>query len=55
VHPKIGDRLEIGETIGQIHARDEASAERAAGEVLAALDVSEERVEAPELIHDWME
>jgi len=55
VHPKIGDRLEVGDAIGQIHARDEASAERAAHGVLAALDVSEERVEAPELVHDWME
>ena len=55
LHPKIGDRLEVGQPIGAIHARDEASAERAAGEVLGALDVSDDRVEPPELVHDWME
>jgi pyrimidine-nucleoside phosphorylase len=55
MHPKIGDRLEAGESIGAVHARDASSAERAASEVLAALDVSDDRVEPPELVHDWME
>jgi pyrimidine-nucleoside phosphorylase len=55
VHPKIGDRLEAGQEIGEIHARDEASAEMAATEVLAALDVAGSPVEAPPLVHDWME
>ena len=55
MHPKIGDRLPVGQPIGQVHARDEASAERAAMEVLSALDVSDEQVEAPELVYDWME
>jgi pyrimidine-nucleoside phosphorylase len=55
LHPKIGDRLEVGEPIGEVHARDEASAERAAGDVLAALDVSDVQVQPPELVYDWME
>jgi pyrimidine-nucleoside phosphorylase len=55
VHPKIGDRLEAGQDIGEIHARDEASAEVAATAVLAALDIAGSRVEAPPLVHDWME
>jgi pyrimidine-nucleoside phosphorylase len=55
VHPKIGDRLEAGQDIGEIHARDEASAEVAATEVLAALDIAGSRVEAPPMVHEWME
>jgi thymidine phosphorylase len=55
VHPKIGDRLEAGQDIGEIHARDKASAEVAATAVLAALDIAGSRVEAPPLVHDWME
>jgi pyrimidine-nucleoside phosphorylase len=55
VHPKVGDRLHVGQPIGQVHARDGASAERAAIDVLGALDVSEEPVDAPNLVHDWME
>jgi pyrimidine-nucleoside phosphorylase len=50
---KIGDRLEAGEQIGEVHARDEASAETAAGRVLAALDLVEGAVEPPPLVHAW--
>jgi pyrimidine-nucleoside phosphorylase len=55
VRPKIGDRLEAGSPIGEIHARSSAAAQEAAAEVLAALTVSEEPVEPPPLIHGWLE
>jgi len=51
--PKIGDRLETGEEIGTIHARDEAAASGCAPRVLSALTVSQEPVEPPPLVHGW--
>jgi pyrimidine-nucleoside phosphorylase len=39
---KRGDTVEVGEPLAEIHARDEASAERAAGEVLAAYELADE-------------
>jgi pyrimidine-nucleoside phosphorylase len=55
VRPKIGDRLEAGSPIGEVHARSSAAAVQAAADVLAALTVSEEPVEPPPLIHGWLE
>jgi pyrimidine-nucleoside phosphorylase len=54
VRSKIGDPLVAGESIGDVHARDEASAEEAARRVLDALTVSEGPVEAPPLVHAWL-
>ena len=51
--PKIGDRVEVGEPIGEIYARDEAAAEVAAGRVLGALRFTEEPVEPPPLVYGW--
>jgi pyrimidine-nucleoside phosphorylase len=51
--PTVGDRLEEGQEIGEAHARDEAAARRAAHEVLAAISVAGEPVEAPPLVHGW--
>ena len=51
--PKIGDRIETGVSIGEIHARDQAAAETAAQRVLAALTVIEEPVEQPPLVYGW--
>lgn len=51
--PKVGDRMEEGGPIGEIHARDEGAAEAAARRVLAAVTVSEEPVQAPPLVHGW--
>ena len=51
--PKIGDLLERGEPIGEIHARDEASAGNAASEVLSALEITEEPVERRPLVYVW--
>jgi thymidine phosphorylase len=51
--PKIGDRLERGQEIGQIHSRDDAAAEAAGRRVLAALAVGDDPVPPPPLIHGW--
>jgi thymidine phosphorylase len=55
VRCKIGDRLERGEPIGTVHARDIDAATAAAGRVLAALEVGDAPVNAPPLVHGWIE
>jgi pyrimidine-nucleoside phosphorylase len=54
VHPKIGDRLEAGTPIGEIHARDRDAAAEAGRRVLAAMDVVDGPVEPPPLVHTWL-
>jgi pyrimidine-nucleoside phosphorylase len=54
VHPKIGDRLEAGQPIGEVHARDRDAAAEAARRVLAAMDVADGPVAPPPLVHAWM-
>jgi pyrimidine-nucleoside phosphorylase len=39
VHAKRGDRVRPGDTVGEVHARDEASASSAAAELLAAYEL----------------
>ncbi len=51
--PKIGDRVETGQPIGEIHARDLEAAQEAGRRVLAALDVSEDRVDPRPLLYGW--
>jgi pyrimidine-nucleoside phosphorylase len=41
-HAKRGDRVERGEPLAEIHARDEASAESAGGALLAAYEIGDE-------------
>jgi len=48
----IGDELDAGGVVARVMARDEAAAEAAGREVLAALTWSEARVDAPPLIHE---
>lgn len=55
LRPKIGDRLDKEEPIGQIHAGDEAAAAVAARRTLAALEVAGAAVVAPPLIHTWLD
>jgi pyrimidine-nucleoside phosphorylase len=50
---KVGDRLEEGRPIGEIHARDEKFAAAAAAAVNAALTVSDARPETPPLVYRW--
>jgi thymidine phosphorylase len=54
VHPKIGDRLEVGAPIGEVHARDRDAAAEAGRRVLAAMDVADGPVEPPPLVHVWL-
>ena len=54
VHPKIGDRLEAGTPIGEVHARDRDAAAEAGRRVLAAMDIADGAVAPPPLIHVWM-
>jgi pyrimidine-nucleoside phosphorylase len=54
VHPKIGDRLEAGEPIGEVHARDRDAAAEAARRVLAAMDLADGPVQPPPLVHTWL-
>jgi pyrimidine-nucleoside phosphorylase len=53
LHAKIGDRLEPDQPIGEIHARDSATADAAATRVLAALSLSDEAIEPPPLVYGW--
>ncbi len=50
---KVGDRLEGGDAIGEVHARDEAAAAAAAAAVGSAVTVTEARPEPPPLIYGW--
>ena len=54
VRPKIGDRLVAGATIGEIHARSEADAERAGSRTLSALHLLDGDVEPPPLVYEWL-
>jgi pyrimidine-nucleoside phosphorylase len=55
LHAKIGDRLEAGMPIGEIHARDAEAARGAARYVLAALELRQDAVEAPPLVYMWLD
>jgi pyrimidine-nucleoside phosphorylase len=54
VRSKIGDALAAGEPIGEVHARDEASAAEAARRVVEALTVVDTAVQAPTLVQAWL-
>jgi pyrimidine-nucleoside phosphorylase len=51
--PKVGHRIEKGQQVGQVHARREDDADRAAARVLSALGLSDEPVEELPLVHGW--
>ena len=52
--PKVGDRIEPGQAIGVVHARDEASARAAIDAVVDALTIVDGPVDPPGLIHRWI-
>jgi pyrimidine-nucleoside phosphorylase len=54
VHPKIGDRLEAGAPIGEVHARDRDAAADAARRVLDAMNLADGPVPPPPLVHAWL-
>ncbi len=55
VRAKIGDRLEVGQPIGEVHARDDHAAREASRRVLDAIAVRDEPVTPPPLVHAWLE
>jgi thymidine phosphorylase len=55
VRCKIGDRLERGEPIGTVHARDTDAAVTAVARVQAALEMGDAPVTVPPLVHGWIE
>ena len=55
VRAKIGDRLQAGAAIGEVHARDEAAAAEAARRVLATFTTTEGPVTPPNLVHAWLD
>jgi pyrimidine-nucleoside phosphorylase len=55
IRAKIGDRLEAGEPIGDVHARSPEAAESAAAAVLRAMVVEEGPVEPPPLVYRWFD
>ena len=52
-HAKVGDRLEAGKPIGEVHARDEKIAAAATTAVNTALTVSDSRPQGPPLVYRW--
>jgi pyrimidine-nucleoside phosphorylase len=52
---KIGDRLQRGQPIGEVHARSARDADRAAAEVSSALEIGDGPVDPPALIHAWLD
>jgi len=51
--PKVGDRVEAGQELGQVHARTDADAETCIRSVVAAIALSEGPVEPPPLVYGW--
>jgi pyrimidine-nucleoside phosphorylase len=54
VHCKIGDRLEVGQPIGSVHARSRDDAREATHRVLGALSLAQDPVSPPKLVHTWL-
>jgi pyrimidine-nucleoside phosphorylase len=55
VRAKIGDRLQRGAPIGEVHARDAAAAAEAARRTLASFTVTDGSVTRPPLVHAWLD
>ena len=51
--PKVGDRVEVGEELGAVHARSEGAAAAAVAGVLGSLSWSDDPVEPPPLLLGW--
>jgi pyrimidine-nucleoside phosphorylase len=50
---KVGDRVEAGQELGVVHARDHGAAATAAARVLGSLTWSDQQVEPPALVIGW--
>lgn len=53
IRAKIGDRVEEGEPVGEIHARDTEAAAEAGRRVRDALQIGPDPVEPPPLVYGW--
>ena len=53
--PKIGDRVDAGEVVARVHARNDDAADVAVDAILAPLAWSNEPVEPPALVHAWVQ
>lgn len=53
--PKVGDRLESGEEVATVHARDEDDAKEAGRRILGALTVADAAVDPPPLVYGWFD
>jgi pyrimidine-nucleoside phosphorylase len=51
--PKIGDRLDEGENVAVVHARDEVAAAQAIRRIDEAMVVGDDPVEPPPLVYGW--
>ncbi|MFI5392828.1 MAG: thymidine phosphorylase [Myxococcota bacterium] len=52
---KLGQHVDHGASIGEVHAADPAAADRATAAILAALTFAEGPVDVPPLVHGWFE
>ncbi|MGQ0670177.1 MAG: thymidine phosphorylase [Actinomycetota bacterium] len=53
--PKVGDRLESGQEVATVHARDEDDAEDAGRRILGALTLADRPVDPPPLVYGWFQ
>ena len=51
--PKVGDRIEAGQELGQVHARSVADAQACIRSIRAAITLSDDPVEPPPLVYGW--
>ena len=51
--PKIGDRIQVGQELGEVHARSQDDADACIAGVLAAATLVAGEVEPPPLVYDW--
>jgi pyrimidine-nucleoside phosphorylase len=52
--PKIGDRVEEGQEIGSVHARDDDAVRACTDAVLSSIEIGGEAVEPVPLVHAWV-
>jgi len=52
---KLGQYVDDGASIGEVHAADAAAADLAIAAILAALTFAEGPVDVPPLVHGWFE
>jgi thymidine phosphorylase len=51
--PKVGDRLEAEQELGQVHARSVADAEACIRSIRGAITLSDDPAEPPPLVYGW--